>query len=498
MSAVTCRAGARGLYLYWHELPPFSKHSLPAFRIARKGARWKVTGVKIRPSEQAVVEVDSLVYEPSLPLACHLPAEDNVAFGGGEPIGPDWDALTTWLEALGFVFFSNDDVQDVVRGVPVGLLAPFGRAIADLWRVGQFPRALDRHCLLWSLSPGWEWLHPSAPSSHHRVDALAEKLCIPLRSARRLATIGLRSSLDSAPTPNEAALLALGLYLVPLHHRFGPGAPMAGLAASLMRIWRESEFDPLVLWIRALQVARTKRLSRLFCDLPMAVEELQAWLRSLLGLVQRQELDPVRALALVAGWVSECDLEEVREALLEAEVLPIEVTDGYIAETPIRSAVRVGALSALPIVTAEALRSHPCIGHFYSVDANVHCLLEGSAWYFDFAAESGLRVLAAFREKDDFSPLILVSADRTITNVEPWSPLIEVIRPVLDANADVRGSVSYRAALKQRLPGPLPRAEGLEDQLRWAEQQAIKLGAFEFIEAAIRIRDREAGALDAT
>jgi hypothetical protein len=457
-----------------------------------------VTGVKIRPSEQAVVEVDSLVYEPDQPLAWHLPREDNVLFGWGEPIGPDWDALTTWLEALGFFFFSNDDVQDVVRGVPVGLLAPFGRAIADLWRLGQSPTALDRHCLLWSLSPGWEWLRPSAPSSDRRVGALAEKLCIPLRSARRLAIFGLRSSLDSAPTPNEAALFALGLYFFPLRHRFGRGVPMAGLAASLMRHWRKSEFDPLMLWIRALQARRTKRLSRLFCDLPIAEEDLQAWLRSLLGLVQGQELDPVRALALVAGWVSECDLKEVREALLEAEVLPIEVTDGYIAETPIRSALRVEALSAAPIVTAEALRSHPCIGHFYSVEANVRCLLEGGAWYFDFIAESGSRVLAVFREEDDCFALTLVAADRTITNVDPWLRLIEVIRPVLDSNPNARGCVPYQAALKQRLLAPLPRAESLEEQLAWAEQQVIKMGAFEFIEAAIRIRDREAGALDAT
>jgi hypothetical protein len=266
----------------------------------------------------------------------------------------------------------------------------------------------------------------------------------------------------------------------------------------LMRRWRESEFDPLVLWIRALQVARTRRLSRLFCDLPIAEEELQAWLRALLYLVQKQELDPVRALALVAGWVSECNLEEVREALLEAEVRPIEVTDGYIAETPLRSPVRIGALSALPIVTAEALRSHPCIGHFYCIEANVRCLLEGGAWYFDFIGDSGSRVLAVFRDKDDFSPLILVSSDRTVTNLDPWSPLIDVIRPVLDANPDVRGGSSYRAALQERPLAPLPRTESLEEQLAWAEQQAIKLGAFEFIDAAIRIRDREAGALDAT
>jgi len=498
MSAVTCRAGTRGLYLYWDALPSFSRQSLPAFRIARQGARLKVTGVRIRPSEEAVVEVDSFVYEPDLPLAWHLPKEDNVLFGGGEPIGQDWDALSTWLEAIGFVFLSNDDVQDVVRGVPVGLLAQFGHAIADQRRVGHSLTASDRHCLLWSLSPGWEWLHRSAPSSHRRVGDLAENLRIPCRSARRLAIFGLRSSLDSAPKPHEAGLLALGLYFVPLRYRFGRGAPIAGLAASMMRIWRESEFDPLVLWIRALEMGRTKRFSRLYSDLLIAGEELQAWLWSLLRLVQEQELDPVRALVLVAGWVSECNLEEVRDALREWEVRPIEVTDGYIAETPVRSVVRVGALSALPIVTTEALRRHPCIGHFYSVDANVRCLLEGSAWYFDFVAESGLRVLAAFREKDAFSPLILVSADRTITNLDPWSPLIEVIRPVLDANPDVRGSASYRSALQERPLAPLPRTESLEDQLRWAEQQAIKLGAFEFIEAAIRIRDREAGALDAT
>lgn len=498
MGAVTCRAGEQGLYLYWDKLPPFSKRSVPAFRIARQGACWTVTGVRIRPTEAAVIEVDAFVYEPDLPLAHHLPAEENVAFGGGEPIGPEWDALTTWLEALGFVFFSNDDVQDVVRGVPVGLLAPFARAIADQRRVGRLLTASDRHCLLWSLSPGWEWLTPSAPSSHRRVGDLAENLRVPNRSARRLAIFGLRSSLDSAPKPHEAGLLALGLYFVPLRYRFGRGAPIAGLATSLMRVWRESEFDPLVLWIRALEMGRTKRFSRLYSDLPIAGEELQAWLRSFLVMAQGQELDPIRALALVAGWISECNLEQVRDALMQAEVRPIEATDGYIAETPLRSAIRVGALSAVPIVTAEALRSHPCVGHFYSVDANVRCLLEGSAWYFDFVAESGLRVLAAFREKADFSPLILVSADRTITNLGPWSPLIEVIRPVLDANTDVRGSASYRAALQERPLAPLPRTESLEEQLAWAEQQAIKLGAFEFIDAAIRIRDKEAGALDAT
>jgi hypothetical protein len=83
-------------------------------------------------------------------------------------------------------------------------------------------------------------------------------------------------------------------------------------------------------------------------------------------------------------------------------------------------------------------------------------------------------------------------------NLDAWSPMIEVIRPVLDANPVVRGSASYCAALQERPLAPLPRAESLEEQLAWAEQQAIKLGAFEFIEATIRIRDRKAGALDAT
>jgi len=69
------------VYLYWDELPPFSRHSLPAFRIARQGARWKVTGVKIRPSVEAVVEVGSIEYEPGLSLDRHLPREGCVLFG---------------------------------------------------------------------------------------------------------------------------------------------------------------------------------------------------------------------------------------------------------------------------------------------------------------------------------------------------------------------------------------------------------------------------------
>lgn len=498
MGMVNCRAGARGLYLYWDELPPFSRHSLPAFRIARRGARWTVSGVRIRPSEDFVEEVETFVYEPSLPLSWHLPREDNVLFGGGEPTGPDWEALRSWLMALGFVFSSNDEVQDVVRGVPVGLLSSFSHEIKQRARRGQSLTASDRHCLLWSLSPGWQWLHPTAPSSRHRVGALAEALCIPLRSARRLAVIGLRSSLDSAPKPDEAAVLALGLYLAPLDRRIARGGPFADVARGFALRWRESGSDPLMLWVRALQVARTKRWSYLFRDLPISDDELLVWLGQLNTLVRGRVSDPVEAMAVVAGWISECDLEEVRDALLEAEARPIDVTDGYIAETPVLPAVRAGALSATSIVTAESLLGHPCVNHFYSVDANVRCLLEGGAWYFDFQADSGSRVLAVFGDGSDDFALTLVAEDRMITDVGPWGSLIEVIRPVLDANPLVRGSASYRADLKNRPFAPLPRAGSLEEQLAWAERQAAKLGAFEFMEAATRLRDGESGTVGAT
>lgn len=130
------------------------------------------------------------------------------------------------------------------------------------------------------------------------------------------------------------------------------------------------------------------------------------------------------------------------------------------------------------------------MGHFYSVEANVRCLLEGGAWYFDFIEDAGSRVLAVFGEEDDGCALTLVSEDRTITNVDPWQPLIEVIRPVLDANPQVRGSASFQGALRDLRPLPLPRTESLEDQLMWAERQAAKLGAVEFMEAAIRLRNR--------
>lgn len=498
MGTVACRAGERGLYLVWDELPPFSRHSLPAFKIARRGARWTVSGVRIRPFEDLVEEVESFVYEPKLPLAWHLPRDDNVLFGGGEPTGPDWEALRSWLMALGFVFSSNDEVQDVVRGVPVGLLSSFSHEIKQRARRGQFLTGFDQLCLLWSLSPGWEWLRPNAPSSRHRVGALAEALCIPLGSARRLAVMGLRSSLDSAPKLDEAAVLALGLYLAPLDRRIARGGPFADVARGFSLRWRESGSDPLILWVRALQVARTKRWSYLFRDLPIGVDELLVWLGQLTSLVRGRVSDPVQAMAVVAGWISECDLEDVRDALLEADARPIHVTDGYIVETPIRSVVRAGALSATSIVTDEALRDHPCVNHFYSVDANVRCLLEGGAWYFDFQADSGSRALAVFGYGDDEFALTLVAEDRTIVDVGPWCPLIEVIRPVLDANPQVRGSASYRADLKNRPVGPLPRAGSLEEQLAWAERQAAKLGAFEFMEAAIRLRDRESGTVGAT
>ena len=498
MGAVTCRVGERGLYLVWDELPPFSRHSLPAFKIARRGARWTVSGVRIRPSEDSVEEVESFVYEPSLPLAWHLPRDDNVLFGGGEPVGPDWEALRAWLEALGYVLSCNDEVQDIVRGVPVVLLASFSHEIAVRARRGQCLTALDRHCVLWSLSPGWEWLRHTAPSSRHRVGALAEALCIPLRSARRLAVMALRSSLDPAPKPEEAAVLALGLYLAPLDRRIARGGPFTDVARSFSLRWREGGSDPLMLWVRALQVARTKRWSYLLRDLPIADDELLVWLGQLTTLVRGWMSDPVQAMAVVAGWISECDLEEVLDALLEAEGRPIDVTDGYIVETPIRCVVRAGGLSAIPIVTAEALRDHPCVNHFCSVDANVRCLLEGGAWYFDFQADSGSRVLAVFGDgRDDFA-LTLVAEDRMITDVDPWASLIEVIRPVVDANPQVRGSASYRADLKNRPFAPLPRAGSLEEQLAWAERQAAKLGAFKFMEAATRLRDGESGTVGTT
>lgn len=498
MGALTCRAGERGLYLYWDELPPFSRHSLPAFKIARRGARWTVLGVRIRPSEDLVEEFESFVYEPNLPLAWHLPRNDNVLFGGGEPTGPEWEILRSWLMALGFVFSSNDEVQDVVRGVPVGRLSSFSHEIKQRARRGQSLTALDRHCLLWSLSPGWEWLRPTAPSSRHRVGTLAEALRIPLRSARRLVIMGLRSSLDSAPTPDEAAVLALGLYLAPLDRRIARGGPFADVARSFALRWRESGSDPLMLWVRALQVARTKRWSYLFRDLPIGDDELLVWFGQLTTLVRGRVSDPVQAMAVVAGWVSECDLEEVGDALLEAEARPIDVTDGYIAETPIRSVVRAGGRAAIPIVTAEALRSHPCVEHFCSVEANVRCLLEGGAWYFDFNAGPDDRVLAVLGDEGDDCALTLVAEDRMITDVDPWASLIEVIRPVLDANPQVRGSASYRADLKNRPFAPLPRAGILEEQLAWAERQAAKLGAFEFMEAATRLREGEGGTVGAT
>jgi len=498
MGTVTCRAGERGLYLYWDELPPFSRHSLPAFRIARKDARWAVLGVRIRPSEDAIEEVESFVYEPSLPLAWHLPRDDNVLFGGGEPTGPDWEALRSWLMALGFAFSSNGEVQDVVRGVPVGLLSSFSHEIKQRARRGQFLTALDQHCLLWSLSPGWEWLRPTAPSSRHRVGAIAEALCIPLKSARRLALMALRSSLDSAPKPDEAAVLALGLCLAPLDRRIARGGPVADVARSLALRWRESGSEPLMLWVRALQVARTKRWSYLFRDVPIGVDALLVWLGQLTTLVRGRVSDPVEAMAVVAGWISECDLEEVRDALLEAEARPIDITDCYIAETPALPMVRAGALSATSIVTADALRDHPCVNHFCSVDANVRCLLEGGAWYFDFQADSGPRALAVFGNGDDEFALTLVTEDRTITDVGPWASLIEVIRPVLEANPQVRGSASYRASLKNRPVAPLPRTGSLEEQLAWAERQAATLGAFEFMEAATRLRDGDSGTVGAT
>lgn len=445
-----------------------------------------------------VEEVESFVYEPNLPLAWHLPRDDNFLFGGGEPTGPDWEALRSWLMALGFVFSSNDEVQDVVRGVPVGLLSSFSHEIKQRARRGQFLTDFDQHCLLWSLSPGWEWLRPNAPSSRHRVGALAEALCIPRRSARRLAVMGMRSSLDSAPKPDEAAVLALGLYLAPLDRRIARGGPVADVARSFALRWRESGSEPLMLWVRALQVARTKRWSYLFRDLPIGDDELLVWLGQLTTLVQGRVSEPAEAMAVVAGWVSECDLEDVRDALLEAEARPIDVTDGYSAETPIRSVVRAGTLSATSIVTAEALRGHPCVDHFYSVEANVRRLLEGGAWYFDFKADSGSRVLAVIGDEDDDCAVTLVAEDRTILDVDPWRPLIEIIRPVLNANPQVRGSASYRTDLKSRPFAPLPRAGSLEEQLAWAERQAAKLGALEFMEAATRLRDRESGALGAT
>lgn len=310
--------------------------------------------------------------------------------------------------------------------------------------------------------------------------------------------MGLRSSLDSAPKPEEAAVLALGLYLAPLDRRIARGGPFADVARSFALRWRESGSDPLMLWVRALQVARTKRWSYLFRDLPIGDDELLVWLGQLTTLVRGRVSDSVQAMAVVAGWVSECDLEEVRDALLGAEARPIHLTDGYIAETPIRSVVRAGALSATSIVTAEALRDHPCVNHFCSVDANVRCLLEGGAWYFDFQADSGSRALAVFGDRDDEFALTIVAEDRTIIDVGPWRPLIEVIRPVLDANPQVRGSASYRADLKNRPFAPLPRAGSLEEQLAWAERQAAKLSAFEFMGAATRLQGRENGALGAT
>jgi len=491
MGHVTYHAGERDLYLYWDELPPHSRQSLPAFKISRQWGQWRVTGVRVRPSEGSIVEVGSFVYEPGLSLAWHLPRDDNVLFGGDEPIGPDWDAIRAWLKRLGFDFTSDDEVQEIVRNVPISLLASFSCEIAAQRLAGRSLTASDRHCLLWSLSPGWEWLYPPRPSHHHRLSVLAEKLRIPIRSARRFAMIGLCSGLDSAPTPYEAALLALGLHQAPLDLRIGRGGRFAVIARSFAIRWREAGSDPLMLWVRALQLARTRRWCNLLRDLPLADEELLAWLNQLLRLAQEHEPDPVKARALVAGWVSKCDLEELSDALLEAEVEPVEPADGYMAETPIRSTVRVGALSVAPLLTANALRSHPCVGHLSYPEAQIRCLLEGDAWYFDFIADSGPRGLAVFRDRDEYEALMIVSEDRLVTTVEPWLPLIDVIRPLLDANPHVRGSAAYRAALEDRMPVPLPRSESLEAQLAWAGQQAQRLGAHEFIEAAIRLRESQ-------
>jgi len=216
-----CRAGEHGLYLCWDELPPHSRQSMPALKIARGGARWSVTGVRIRLCEDSILEVGTFIYEPGLPLIDLLPRESGEHFGAGkDPVGPEWDAIRIWLEALSLVFASCDDVEEVVREVPIGLLAPFSRAIAVHERNGRPLTEVERHCVLWSLSPGWEWLCQPDPSSHHRVSTLARKLRVPLRSARRLVSLLLFARLDAAPTMHEAALLALGLHFAPLNRRF--------------------------------------------------------------------------------------------------------------------------------------------------------------------------------------------------------------------------------------------------------------------------------------
>jgi hypothetical protein len=243
-----------------------------------------------------------------------------------------------------------------------------------------------------------------------------------------------------------------------------------------------------MLWVRALHVRRTKRWSFLFRDLPLSNEDLLAWLNQLLQLAQEHESEPFRAKALVAGWVSECDLQDVSDAMLKAEVQPVEPTDAYIAQTPVSSPIRIGDQSATALQTAEALRAHPCVDHLFYPEAAVRELLEGKAWCFDFSDGSGSRLLAVFRDDDEDEKLVLVAPNRLISDLEPWRPLIEAIRTVLGASPDVRGNSAYRTALAEVPTFPLPRSESLEDQLAWARQQALSLSAFEFMEAATRLR----------
>lgn len=491
---MTTGAGERDVvYLPLDMLPQHSRYAVPALKAYRKHALWRVAGAHIRRCDAGIVDMGPMHIGPNRTIAS-LSACSSWRSGSSDPNphAPDYD-LEGWLRRLGFS--DRCDFSEIARMVPVEFLAPLGHQVATSQGSGPPIAGFRLKCLLWSLHMGWHSLRASHRSWASRIRALAEALDVSQRSARRLGVCSLSASLGVPPLREEAQLLAIALHFSPLDRRLGYGASLKTSAARLHLEWESFDREPLMLWIRALMVKRSFRWTALSDELPFFIEEdrllLREWLAHLVNLAKARNPDPIHSRALVAGWISDLDPDQIRELLFAATVRPILETGQFRADSPLARSIRVGGMTARPICTEQELLSHPSTGNFYCPDTHVRQLFEGVAWYFGLRKDDGQEVLAVFYPDSEFSSedVGLFAASEFVADHAPWLPLLSVLKEAIDLEPHRQGDAAYRARLKEGSPHqlPLPGDAPLEEQLAWAEQRSQALRAREFMEGVARI-----------
>lgn len=480
-------------YLPLDVLPTHSRRAIPALKAFRKHVLWRVAGARIRRCSEGIEDLGPIHIGPDRTIA------SLSAFSSWESGSPKSsphaliDDLRPWLARLGFS--DHCDLSEIARKVPVELLAPLGHQIATSESYRSPIAGFRLKCLLWSLHMGWHSLRASHRSWASRIGALAEALDVSPLAARRLGVCSLSAALGAPPLREEAQLLAIALHLARLDRRLGYGASLKTSAARLHVEWESFDREPLMLWMRALMVKRSLRWTALSDELPFFIEEdrllLREWLAHLVNLAKARDPDPIQSRALVAGWVSDLDPDQIRDLLFAAEVRPIAETGHLRAETPLSKSIRVGGMTARTICTEQELLSHPSTANLYCPDTHIRQLFEGVAWYFGLRKDDRQEVLAVFYPDSEFSgeDIGLFAASEFVEDHAPWLPLLSVLKEALEREPHRRGDAAYRARLKDGSPHrlPLPSDSPLEEQLAWAEQRSQVLRAREFMEDVARI-----------